>query len=342
MNAWQEFDGDEFEDCGEMGWGFSGLVLKSRHRSSRQLFARKIIHESQRRHEATTVPPRSQHREIDFYRRVPVTASDPIVRCFGSMRPGARGHVYGGLVFECMNHGSLGDLVARTGAPLPEPLVLAVADALLRACVLLHRRGIVHRDIKPSNVLIDDAGRIKLCDFGEAAFLNECLGGETQTAGGSIAYMAPERLAGHAHATPSDIWSVGVLLLELTRGCFPFRSPASSCVSLVRSGSSSLSLSSSDGNVNDASKDSICSLNNSSSSSDCSLVELWEMVVEDEHLPQVHPTFYSPGLAALVSACMSRDPKTRPSAATLLSVFHETLMNKALGSQITDYILSTA
>jgi eukaryotic-like serine/threonine-protein kinase len=99
-----------------------------------------------------------------------------------------------------------------------------IAAQILDALAHAHRAGIVHRDVKPSNVLLEDRDElcIRLLDFGLAQFD----GADTLTAAGDVpgtlAYIAPERLAG-ADATPeSDVWSVGVMLWEALAGRHPF------------------------------------------------------------------------------------------------------------------------
>jgi hypothetical protein len=95
-----------------------------------------------------------------------------------------------------------------------------VLDALAHA----HRTGIVHRDVKPSNILLEDRAEIavRLLDFGLAQFD----GADTLTAvgdvPGTLAYIAPERLAGADASPESDVWSVGVLLWESLAGRHPF------------------------------------------------------------------------------------------------------------------------
>lgn len=95
-----------------------------------------------------------------------------------------------------------------------------VLDALAHA----HRAGIVHRDVKPSNILLEDRDEIavRLLDFGLAQFD----GADTLTAvgdvPGTLAYIAPERLAGGDATPESDVWSVGVLLWEALAERHPF------------------------------------------------------------------------------------------------------------------------
>jgi len=111
----------------------------------------------------------------------------------------------------------------RSGAVSDEEAVeigAQVLDALAHA----HRAGIVHRDVKPSNILLEDREQIavRLLDFGLAQFD----GADTLTAvgdvPGTLAYIAPERLAGHEATPESDVWAVGVLLWEALSGRHPF------------------------------------------------------------------------------------------------------------------------
>ena len=95
-----------------------------------------------------------------------------------------------------------------------------ICDGLAHA----HAAGILHRDIKPSNVLLADGERVsvRLLDFGLAQMAEA----ETLTAQGDVpgtlAYIAPERLAGGDASEASDIWAVGVMLWESLSGRHPF------------------------------------------------------------------------------------------------------------------------
>jgi hypothetical protein len=92
-----------------------------------------------------------------------------------------------------------------------------ICDALAHA----HAEGILHRDVKPSNVLLGD-GPAKLLDFGLAQMAEA----ETLTAQGDVpgtlAYIAPERLAGDEATGAADVWSLGVMLWEALAGRHPF------------------------------------------------------------------------------------------------------------------------
>ncbi len=114
---------------------------------------------------------------------------------------------------EALRAGSLSDSDA-----------VEVAAQVLDALAHAHRAGIVHRDVKPSNILLEDRDEIavRLLDFGLAQFD----GADTLTAvgdvPGTLAYIAPERLAGEEATPESDVWSVGVLLWEVLADRHPF------------------------------------------------------------------------------------------------------------------------
>lgn len=73
-------------------------------------------------------------------------------------------------------------------------------------------------DVKPSNILMRRNGEIKLCDFGASGKLIDSV---AHSFVGSRSYMAPERISGQSYNTSSDVWSLGLTLIELATGHYP-------------------------------------------------------------------------------------------------------------------------
>jgi serine/threonine protein kinase len=124
------------------------------------------------------------------------------------------------IVMECLPGRTLADEI-RAG-PIAPARLTAVLQDLLAGLAAAHAKGVLHRDIKPSNVLIDDAGRAKLADFGIAT----SSGGELTETGvviGTPLYLAPERVAGAPASVRSDLYAVGVMAYEALAGTPPFR-----------------------------------------------------------------------------------------------------------------------
>jgi serine/threonine-protein kinase len=122
------------------------------------------------------------------------------------------------VVLAWMEGGSLADLLAR--GPISPERAVEIARSVLAALAEAHRIGVLHRDIKPSNILLDGAGAPYVADFG-AAHVSDAAA--TVTAGliGSLAYMAPEQLAGQPATMASDVYGTGAVLYESITGAEP-------------------------------------------------------------------------------------------------------------------------
>ncbi|MHC8306443.1 protein kinase domain-containing protein [Pseudomonas sp. PB3P13] len=129
-----------------------------------------------------------------------------------------RQHLY--YVMREYSGSTLAQLHARAG-PLPLAQWQDLAERLLRAVGMLHRRQILHRDIKPENLLLGDDGELRLLDFG----LAYCPGlSEDQACAlpGTPSYIAPEAFRGDAPTPQQDLYAVGVTLYFLLTGHYPF------------------------------------------------------------------------------------------------------------------------
>jgi eukaryotic-like serine/threonine-protein kinase len=118
---------------------------------------------------------------------------------------------------------------ARRGSPaasvLDEGRVRASLAQLARGLAVLHRAGKVHRDIKSSNVLVTDAGRVVVVDFGaiiEASNPYPPVVWRDSVVMGTVSHMAPEHIAGGPVGPAADWYGVGVLLYQALTGRLPF------------------------------------------------------------------------------------------------------------------------
>ncbi|MBG6224102.1 hypothetical protein IWX63_000657 [Arthrobacter sp. CAN_A2] len=146
------------------------------------------------------------------------------------------------LVMELVDGPDLGVLL-RTGGPLDQDHVRLLALDLARTLQYIHGRGIVHRDLKPSNVLTRQADadsgvfRFLLTDFGIARFFDGSRMTATGQVIGSAAYFSPEQTRGDGVGQPSDIYSLGLVLIEALTGerAFPGTGVESALARLHRS-----------------------------------------------------------------------------------------------------------
>jgi Tol biopolymer transport system component len=135
------------------------------------------------------------------------------------------------LTLEYVEGRTLVDVKPKGGLPLKR--LLTIALQIVDAVIAAHDRGIVHRDLKPANVMVTAGDRVKVLDFGLAKLRETA--DEAAMAGmptreitgegkivGTVAYMSPEQAEGKPIDARSDIFSMGVMLYELSTGTLPF------------------------------------------------------------------------------------------------------------------------
>uniref|UniRef100_A0A1I8FJP5 mitogen-activated protein kinase kinase n=1 Tax=Macrostomum lignano TaxID=282301 RepID=A0A1I8FJP5_9PLAT len=194
-----------------------GVVDRVIHRDSGCLFARKRIRLSfdQQEHEL-------QQREISVLKR---TVECPfVVYFYGAMFHDGDIHILMELMDASLRQFYLAAYSSAVNMPITNPVLQYIAYSVLKAL----------KDIKPSNMLINRSGQVKLCDFGVAGILKNSI---AKSNVGCQLYVAPERVsismategglgAGDepGFTTASDVWSLGISLLELASGAHPYGS----------------------------------------------------------------------------------------------------------------------
>jgi serine/threonine-protein kinase len=126
------------------------------------------------------------------------------------------------LVTEFLGGGSLRSML-DAGHRLTTAQALVVGLETARALDHAHRQGFVHRDIKPANLLFGDDARLRVADFGLARAIAEA--GWTEPTGtilGTARYASPEQARGESVNGASDIYSLGLVLIEAVTGSVPF------------------------------------------------------------------------------------------------------------------------
>ncbi|KAA8548721.1 hypothetical protein F0562_000405 [Nyssa sinensis] len=126
------------------------------------------------------------------------------------------------LIMELAQGGELFTKLARHGR-FTEQAARRYFQQLVSALHFCHQNGVTHRDIKPQNLLLDQAGNLKISDFGLSALPEQLQNGLLHTACGTPAYTAPEVFRRQGYdGGKADAWSCGVILFVFLAGTLPF------------------------------------------------------------------------------------------------------------------------
>ena len=205
-----EIRDEDLEKLGELGVGNGGVVMKVRHIPTQLIMARKLIHlelkpaiKKQIIRELKVLHECSYPHIVGFYRAF---------HCDGNIS----------ICMEYMDGGSL-DLILKRAGRIPEPILAKITRAVIKGLnYLREKHSIMHRDVKPSNILVNSSGEIKICDFGVSGQLIDSMANSFV---GTRSYMSPERLQGCDYSVHSDIWSLGLSVIEMAIGMYPIPPP---------------------------------------------------------------------------------------------------------------------
>ena len=202
------------------------------------------------------------------------------------------------LVMEFMDGGSLLQAMKRNNdkrdSNMPAAVLAHVAENILSALQFLHDElNTIHRDVKPGNILLSTCGKVKLADLGIATspsssnyLTNEWVGTTT--------YMSPERLRGEDYSFSADLWSLGLMLVEMALGRYPLADPA------------------------------LCRAEHEEGGRKRKNFDFWDLLeIASGPCParvlKGHGNQEWDALVPLVTACLAKNPAQRPRAATLLA-----------------------
>ncbi|CAK9177118.1 unnamed protein product [Ilex paraguariensis] len=202
----------DFDAVKVIGKGNGGIVRLVQHKWTGQFFALKVIQMN---------IDESARRLIAQELKINQSAQcQNVVVCYQSFYE--NGAI--SIILEYMDGGSLADFLKHVKT-IPEPCLAAICKQVLKGMWYLHHeKHIIHRDLKPSNLLINHRGEVKITDFGVSAIM-ESTSGQANTFVGTYNYMSPERISGRQYGYRSDIWSLGLVLLECATGHFPYSPP---------------------------------------------------------------------------------------------------------------------
>ncbi|KAJ8501915.1 hypothetical protein ONZ51_g325 [Trametes cubensis] len=210
-NKYHDLRNEDLKDIRELGQGNGGSVKKVEHLPTGTIMAKKIV--------LIDAKPSVRKQILRELQIMHDCHSDYIISFYGAFISDPNICI----CMEYMDKGSLDGIYKKIG-PIDIDVVGKVALAVLEGLTYLYDvHRIIHRvmgtDIKPSNILFNSKGQIKICDFGVSG---ELINSIADTFVGTSTYMSPERIQGAQYTVKSDVWSLGISLIELALGRFPF------------------------------------------------------------------------------------------------------------------------
>ncbi|MET9261256.1 serine/threonine-protein kinase [Amycolatopsis sp. NPDC004079] len=222
-------------------YGPAPLVLAGRYELGERIGegATACVHQAEDRETGTAVAVKLFHAgavELGRNRRDQEIAALRAVRhpgLVGFVDAGVdEGHAY--LVMDCVHGPNLSEWL-RSG-PLPADQVVKLGAQLAEALAHVHAHAVTHRDLKPANILMSDDGP-RIADFGVARIVDATRVTDTGAVVGTAAYLSPEQVLGEHPGPASDVYALGLVLLECLTGVreYPGTAAETAVVRLHRS-----------------------------------------------------------------------------------------------------------
>ncbi len=204
--------GERYEILKRLGEGGMGAVYKARDHELDRIVALKVIRPELAGHPDIL---RRFKQELILSRQV---THKNVVRIFDLGTADGRKFI----TMDFIEGQDLKSILNERGK-LPAVEVVPIAQQICRGLEAAHVEGVVHRDLKPQNIMVDDAGRVWLMDFGLARSME--LAGLTRTGVlmGTPDYMSPEQARAEKVDARSDLFSLGIILFEMLTGRLPFQ-----------------------------------------------------------------------------------------------------------------------
>ena len=191
-----------------LGYGTNSIVYLVKHKEISNFFALKVINKDllKKKNLLNTI-----YNEIDFHCKL---FHKNIIHLIAIYEDENNINI----ILEYANSENLFSLIKKKTLKSEKEIFILFIQ-ILNALCFLHENNLLHRDIKPENILIHNKNEIKICDFGTC---NENFIGNRNTICGTFEYMAPEIIKEKSYDKSVDIWSLGIVLYELTHGFTPF------------------------------------------------------------------------------------------------------------------------
>jgi serine/threonine protein kinase len=204
-----------YEILGELGRGGMGVVYRAKDPSIGRTVAVKTIQVSE---EGTGMSHAQLVENFQTEARAAGLLTHPNIVVIYDV--GESDGVYY-ITMELVNGKTLQSLL-DSGEKFPLPRLLSIMEQICSALQYAHDHSVVHRDIKPANIMLTSDDFVKITDFGTAKIMQ--YGASQQTSAlGTPGYMSPEQIKSKAVDGRTDIFSLGVMLYEMTTGQKPFR-----------------------------------------------------------------------------------------------------------------------